>query len=517
MSHRTTPRRIRRAAIVLALGAGVAGASVASAVQNPPTVIVPAVNAEYALGSSVASQFGCDESAVTCEGPAFVDTSTPGPKTFTATATDIDGPVSTDVAYTVVVVDLEPPTGGTLSAPGTTRTRDITVGMTAATDASPPIGYALVEGDGVPTAFQSSIPASFPLSAGDGSKTLRLWATDSLGFKAVQDSRVVILDQAPPPPPSLTTTFSSQTTNNRSPGFEWSGEPGGGDFRWSLSGPGGSVALGSGPATTYTPPTPLPDGSYTFTVAQRDAVDFGAPATRGFTLDATAPRPPTITSRPPASGADGSATFAWTSDAPADGSFAWQLRGPGGGVLAEAAAAQATRVTVVVGPGAYSFRVRQTDAAGNVGEFGAPEAFTVTEAPRAADPGPADDARPTARTPASRAVEPRVVAGQRPRIVNARRLTPRAAARFASVRPTLRWKRHRGAVLYNVQIFRVDRRGVTKVVSAFPRATRYRVPAGRLKAGRRYVWRVWPYMSRSRSTRAPLGVSFFDVRARARR
>jgi hypothetical protein len=48
------------------------------------------------------------------------------------------------------------------------------------------------------------------------------------------------------------------------------------------------------------------------------------------------------------------------------------------------------------------------------------------------------------------------------------------------------------------------------VLSAFPAGARLRVPAGTLAFGRRYVWRVWPYVGK-RYPRRPIGLSFFDV------
>jgi hypothetical protein len=98
---------------------------------------------------------------------------------------------------------------------------------------------------------------------------------------------------------------------------------------------------------------------------------------------------------------------------------------------------------------------------------------------------------------------------------NATSMTPRAGARITSVRPVLRWKSRKGASLYNVQIFRLKGTKLTKVVTAFPRATSYRVPKGKLKAGYRYVWRVWPFVNQ-RFPAQPLGVSYFDVKQTAK-
>jgi hypothetical protein len=65
-------------------------------------------------------------------------------------------------------------------------------------------------------------------------------------------------------------------------------------------------------------------------------------------------------------------------------------------------------------------------------------------------------------------------------------------------------------------VFRLAGRRYVKVLSAFPRTNRLRMPARRLRPGARHVWRVWPMVGRS-FTPEPLGVSYFEVRARAPR
>ena len=68
----------------------------------------------------------------------------------------------------------------------------------------------------------------------------------------------------------------------------------------------------------------------------------------------------------------------------------------------------------------------------------------------------------------------------------------------------------RAARLYNVQLFLLEDGAARKVLSAFPSGPRLRVPAATLAFGRRYVWRVWPYVG-GRYPRRPIGLSFFDV------
>jgi hypothetical protein len=93
-------------------------------------------------------------------------------------------------------------------------------------------------------------------------------------------------------------------------------------------------------------------------------------------------------------------------------------------------------------------------------------------------------------------------------------LSPAAAAWLPWETPVLRWRPRSGARYYNVQVFR----GARRVLSAWPRAPRLRVPADVLKQGRTYVWVVWP----GRGVRAravygsPVGRATFEVTLRPR-
>lgn len=84
-------------------------------------------------------------------------------------------------------------------------------------------------------------------------------------------------------------------------------------------------------------------------------------------------------------------------------------------------------------------------------------------------------------------------------------VSPRASARVAGG-VTLRWRPVVRATYYNVQIWR----GRTKILTAWPRATSYRVT--RLHPGR-YVWMIWPgFGERSRHTYGTrIGTSSFVV------
>jgi len=261
----------------------------------------------------------------------------------------------------------------------------------------------------------------------------------------------------------------------------------------------GPVADTTGAATL----APLADGPYRFKVSQaNDAGTAGADAVAAFTVDTTRPGTVKVTSTPGTT-ADPRPTFGWTG-AETGASFRWVVTGPGGNTVLGPGTSATTSVTLPspLPGGAYVFLVRQIDQAGNEGDWSAPEPFTVVGAPAPPAPSTTGGGVRTAATP---------------RTVNARKLTPRAGSVLRTLRPTLRWARYPRATLYNVQIFRVRGTSSVKVLSAFPRGTRYVVPRGKLKAGQRYVWRVWPYVGRlKRYTRTPLGMTYFDTHRTAR-
>jgi hypothetical protein len=147
-------------------------------------------------------------------------------------------------------------------------------------------------------------------------------------------------------------------------------------------------------------------------------------------------------------------------------------------------------------PGPASFVVQAVDDAGNA------VTARVDYAVLPPAPQPAQ-ILPLAPGPPSPAMGP-------PRLRRAHLMSPPAGRRVTTLRPLLRWRPHARASLYNVQLFLLEGGAARKVLSAFPAGARLRVPAGTLAFGRRYVWRVWPYVGK-RYPRRPIGLSFFDV------
>ena len=94
--------------------------------------------------------------------------------------------------------------------------------------------------------------------------------------------------------------------------------------------------------------------------------------------------------------------------------------------------------------------------------------------------------------------------------------------------PTLRWKAVRGATYYNLQLFRVGRGSqakaitATKILSAWPKVTRFKLARTWRYGGKRYTlspgtyrWYVWPGLGKRAANKygAMLGDSSFTVKA----
>lgn len=142
--------------------------------------------------------------------------------------------------------------------------------------------------------------------------------------------------------------------------------------------------------------------------------------------------------------------------------------------------------------------------------------FPVTAPQAPAPPAPTAPAAPTPAPRAQPGTAPGTTTPGPPAAARApirkHLLTPTAGRVVGGLRPLLRWRGGPTRVrLYNVQVFL----GSRKVMSVFPRGRSVRIPAKRLAPGRRYVWRVWPYMASGDYTARPLGLSWFATPSRA--
>jgi hypothetical protein len=213
----------------------------------------------------------------------------------------------------------------------------------------------------------------------------------------------------------------------------------------------------------------------------------GGEATRRFRVDTAPPRIEILAPRPAAVYVQGQSVAARYSC-----SGATSCAGPvrDGQPLPTAAA------------GPASFEVRAVDDAGNAA------AARVDYSVAPAAPPPASP-RPAHILPLAGGPPPPAVMAP-PRLRRTHLMSPSAGTRVMTLRPLLRWRPHPRASLYNLQLFLLEGGAARKVLSAFPAGPRLRVPRGKLAFGRRYVWRVWPYVA-GRYPRRPIGLSFFDV------
>ena len=208
-----------------------------------------------------------------------------------------------------------------------------------------------------------------------GQHTIYLQGFDDLGNAGPVVSRTFIYDSIVP---VLTIAATPAVTNDSTPTITYSstdedgqmwfycrlatGTPGFGLSRC----PGDSDAGGS-----YTPPSPLADGVYTFTIQAADeASNFTPQVTRNITIDTVKPTIGFELSAPTGTTEDTTPTFGFTTN---DSTAPFECR------LSPAASFTACPnpyTPPALTPGAYKLEVRSRDAAGNVSDVIARD-FTI--------------------------------------------------------------------------------------------------------------------------------------------
>ena len=250
---------------------------------------------------------------------------------------------------------------------------------------------------------------------------------------------------------------------------------------WSVAG----VASGAGRSPLQVRLTGIGDGQYRLVASGGGS---GARDTeRAFRVDLT---PPRITFRQPTGGMQVEQNALLQADYSCQDAVACTGTVPPGAALDTSQ------------PGPASFSVRALDDAGN-------EAVSLVDYLVRAPVPSAEPVQPPAGGPGSPPAPNPITLT----LINAPDLRPAAGDMIWTRRPLLRWKARPGARLYNVQVFRLLGDGsIRKVVSAFPRVNRFRVPARRIAWGNRYIWRVWPRLPGGYAS-YPLGISYFSVRS----
>lgn len=265
-------------------------------------------------------------------------------------------------------------------------------------DATPSFAFTAEPGATVQCSVDQGTPAYGPCTTAsshtvdplaDGSYVFRVRAADGVGNSTTL-TRAFSVDRAAP---SLSINSGpSGPTRDSTPSFGFSAEAG---ARVECSVDQGTSAYGScTSATTHVVGPALPDGAYVFRVRATDAAQNQTSTTRSFSVDTVAPAAG-VASGPAGPTNDPTPLFGFSVEA---------------GATVECAIDPVAQVTPVYGPcsgaathepvaplldGAYVFRVRATDGAGN--RMVASRAFSVdSEAPSLSiDSGPPDQTNDT--------------------------------------------------------------------------------------------------------------------------
>jgi predicted phage tail protein len=207
-------------------------------------------------------------------------------------------------------------------------------------------------------------PHTYTLTT-DGTYTFKVRGSDDAANESTETSDTFTLDTVPPPPPTITggPTGPSQ---NATPTFTWTAEAGA-TTQCYVDRNGAMLHDWAPCSGSRSYDFTLPgDGVYTFRVRATDvAGTTGNEATRTYTLDKTAPAPPTITGGPAAHSNDDSPVYSFTAEPGAtftcrldDGTNPVSDWGP-----------CSTPAGYDLSPprpdGSYTFRVKAHDAAGN--------------------------------------------------------------------------------------------------------------------------------------------------------
>ncbi len=337
-----------------------------------------------------------------CTSPRTFDLSAQpdGTYTFRVRASDLAGNVSTEANDTFALDRAAPPAPTITSGPtGDSQNAAPSYGFTAEAGASTECRLER-GGTAVSDWGACSSPRVYDLSAqSDGDYTFRVRATDAAGNTGTESTRSYTLDRAAPAAPAFTAGPTGDSQDD-TPTYAWTAESGSAN---ECRVERGATVVSDWAACT-SPRTPNlaaePDGAYTFRVRATDAAgNTGPDAARTYTLDRTAPVAPVIGSGPAADSTDDSPTYAFTAETGA--ALACRLE-RGAAVVEDWTACTSPRTYDVSAEpdGTYTFLVRATDAAGNVG----PAASRSHTLDRTVPLSPTLDARPgddgNDRTPA---------------------------------------------------------------------------------------------------------------------
>jgi hypothetical protein len=294
--------------------------------------------------------------------------------TFKVHQTDLAGNTGPDASHTWTI-DTTPPAAPAITANPPALANSTSASFSFTGEAGATFQCQL---DG--SAFAACTSPKSYTGLGDGSHTFNVRQTDTAGNTGPNASYTWTVDATPPAAPTIT-VHPTNPTNSTSAALTFTGEAGG-TFTCQLDG-GGFTACSS--PKSY---AGLGAGSHTFQVRETDTANNTGPAASYiWTIDTTPPVAPSITSNPASPTNSTSASFSFTGEAGA--TFECDLDGGG------FAACTSAKAYSGLSEASHTFRVRQTDAAGNLGP-NAGFAWTVDTSPpdSTIDTAPPDPSTP---------------------------------------------------------------------------------------------------------------------------
>jgi Bacterial Ig-like domain len=331
-------------------------------------------------------------SYTSCTSPYTPAALADGSYTFHVRATDAAGN-QTEASRSFSVDTVAPAVGG-ISGPAITS--DPTPSFSFSAEAGATVQCSIDQGS---AAYASCTSPYVSASLPDGRYTFRVRATDAAGNTASASQAFTVDSGAP----SLSIDSGpSGPTNDTTPTFAFTAEAGT-TVECSLD--HGTPAYGPcTSATTLVVGAPLAEGRYVFRVRATDGADNQAIATSAFTVDT---RPPSLSIGfgPSGTTSDSTPLFGFTAEAGATVACSIDQGTPAYGPCTSATAHAAD---APLADGAYVFRVRATDAAGN--QTTATRAFTVdTGQPAPTPASPTPDPAPTTPAPTPAPPKPQLL------------------------------------------------------------------------------------------------------------
>ncbi|MDL9979421.1 Ig-like domain-containing protein [Microbacterium sp. ASV49] len=233
---------------------------------------------------------------------------TDGPYTVTATATDAAGNTSPASAPVTFTVDTAAPAAPVITAPASgSSTSDTTPDIKGTAEAGSTV-TVIIDGTAVGTTKADgsgnwTYTPTTPLA--EGAHTVTATATDAAGNVSPEASPVSFtVDTLAPAAPVITSPADGSTTTNPTPPITGTAEPNSTVTVIVNGTPVGTTKADGQGNWTFTPTTPLPNGTDTITATATDAAGNISPASAPVTVTISAPTPdpsPTIPPTTPSS------------------------------------------------------------------------------------------------------------------------------------------------------------------------------------------------------------------------